>query len=205
MLLRYFFSVLTCFQCVCILAQGVFKAEANVGMSLSQIQGDRLAGFDKLGWTGGIGVYYPVSLLVDVGLEMSYTEKGSRGELLFDVPSNIRRTHLQYFEMPIVVRMNEWYIQKEGYYKVSAHVGVNNAYLFQGRSEIRNNFLVLVPADSFKSYEFGLLFGASYRFSRRLGITSRYHRALTRFYKSNNVNTGGLLNYYWTVRIDYSF
>ncbi len=205
MLLRYFFCLFILGLTSQAITQGVFKAQANVGMSLAQIQGDRLAGFDKVGWTGGIGVYYPITELFDLGIEISYTEKGSRDNLIFDVPDSIQRTHLQYFEMPIIFQMNEWYIKNGDYYKLSGHIGLNNSYLFQGTSSITNNFLELIPAEEFKNYELAILFGATYRINKKLGVSTRYYRSLTRFYKSINVNTGGLLNYNWTVRIDYSF
>ncbi len=186
-------------------SQGVFKGKAFYGMTAAQIQGDLLAGYDKIGMTGGVGVYYPVGEIWDVGVEVLYSEKGSRAELLFDVPQNIRRTHISSFELPVVIQINEWYQERDDYYKLAGHVGLSNAFLLTADSSLTDLNEDLIDAGSFSDYELLFVIGGHFNFTQRIGFNARYSRSLTKFYKSEFVNTGGFLNYYWSVRLEYNF
>ncbi|MEL6133910.1 MAG: hypothetical protein AAFR59_11155 [Bacteroidota bacterium] len=54
-----------------------FKGGLSLGLNGSQVDGDGLAGFRKIGIAGGLYLQYPVSELVDVQLEILYSPLGS--------------------------------------------------------------------------------------------------------------------------------
>ena len=54
-----------------------FKAAAIIGTNLSQIDGDNLYGFKKIGLTAGGRLSYANEKTLDVALEMLYSQRGS--------------------------------------------------------------------------------------------------------------------------------
>lgn len=186
-------------------AQGVFKGRAFFGGTIAQIQGDFLAGYDKLGLGGGMGVYYPITEKLELGIELTYKEKGSRTDLLFRKVQNKRITHLQYFEAPFILQINDWKVEKKDFHRLYGQIGLVTGYLFQAESAIVNNSLEVIPTELFQPIEFSFLLGAGFRLNKRIGINIQYNRAFNKFYRSKNVNTGGLLNYLWFSRMEYYF
>ncbi len=186
-----------------VFGQSGFKAKAFTGFTLSQVQGDRLAGFDKLGLNAGLAVQFAIREKIHLGLEFGYTQKGSRGNLIFNVPTNKYITHLQYFELPIFIEVKDWPI--DDYFRIGIHTGLAGSYLYQGTSSIIDLDDNLVESSQFTRTEISFLLGATYAFTKRLQLLIRYSRGLNKFYKSPNVNTGGLLNYNWTVRAEFLF
>jgi len=53
-------------------SQGGFNAKIFAGPTFSQIQGDQLAGFDKVGYEAGVGVSYALYPKIDIAVEFGY-------------------------------------------------------------------------------------------------------------------------------------
>ena len=181
-----------------IYAQG-FSAQVFGGLSTAQLQGDNLAGFDKFGLHGGIQVLYQLREKLDVGVEMTYNEKGSR-ERLFRAPLDKNVTTLKYFELPIIANIKDWYIEEGDYYRMQGHIGVSYGYLFDAQSD---NELFSNSLENFSQSDVGFLCGATFMVNTKLGVTARYQRSFTQFFKSEELITGGLLSYSWVIRLGY--
>jgi len=110
-------------------AQQKFKGAIVGGINLSQIDGDELAGFNKIGLTGGFKLNYPVATKTDLSVEMLYSGRGSNSVLGFGGNGSVN-VALQYLEAPILVRFKDWYIEDSDYHKASAHAGLSVGYLF---------------------------------------------------------------------------
>ena len=172
-----------------------FKGSAVFGLNLAQIDGDELAGFSKLGWTGGVKLGYPMRDNVDVNLEMLFSQRGSIDGFGFGSQS-VSFTDLKYLEIPIYANIMDWFIADEGYHKVKAHAGLNFSYLFAVDS---SNGAVSNDIDTYNRKNFGYLLGVDYMFTRHLGTTVRYSRAF------NSILESKAISYWITIRTEYSF
>ena len=88
-----------------------FKGSAVFGLNFSQIDGDQLAGFSKLGWTGGFKLAYPLRKNSDLNIEMLYSQRGSTEGFGFGGGSGTF-TDLKYIELPVYVNIMDWFLEE---------------------------------------------------------------------------------------------
>ena len=83
----------------------IIKGEAILGMNLSQVDGDEVFGFKKVGANVGAGVMIPIGGNWDVSLEALFTQKGANQKPQSDdVDSSYAyRLNLNYAEVPVLV------------------------------------------------------------------------------------------------------
>src|SRR5687768_1040627 len=86
---------------LCMKAQE-FNAGLRFGMDASQVNGDRLAGFDKAGILAGVFVNRNFSERISVQMEMIFIQKGSRRPL--DDFNTYYRLRVHYIEVPVLLR-----------------------------------------------------------------------------------------------------
>lgn len=172
-----------------------FKGSAIFGLNFSQIDGDDLAGFSKLGLTGGFKLAYPLKDNVDLNFEMLYSQRGSNSGFGFGGGTN-NFIDLKYVELPVYVNIMDWLIEEDNYYKAKAHAGLSYAYLFDVSS---NNGLLSDNIDSYKRHNMGYILGVDYAFNSKFGLTVRYTRAF------NSIYVVRAINYFITVRTEYFF
>lgn len=185
-----------------------FSAAILGGLNASQIDGDDLAGFDKVGLTGGfkamIGFKSPLSLNV----EFVYNERGSRPDIFnpeYDPDVDIS---LKYAEIPVYVSLGDWWQEEGEYYKVSLQGGFSygrliNARTFDAYHSSEQSLDLLVPY--FNDNDISWLLGANLRMSPRWGLTMRYTRGITPLLspEKHDLATQRLLSYFLTFRFEY--
>ncbi len=84
-----------------------FNAAIIGGINLSQIDGDDMAGYDKVGWNAGVKAYAFLQEQLSLSFELLYSEKGSRASLIdrqFVPPTNI---FMQYAEIPVLIHYHD--------------------------------------------------------------------------------------------------
>lgn len=54
-----------------------FRLNVHAGFAGSQVEGDGLAGFDKLGFQAGLGIHASLNSNFDIGFELNLLQKGS--------------------------------------------------------------------------------------------------------------------------------
>jgi len=172
-----------------------FKGSAVFGLNLAQIDGDNLAGFSKLGLTGGAKLSYPFKDNSDFNLELLFSQRGSNAGFGFGRTSD-NYVDLQYLEVPLYINIKDWYMDDEDYHKAKAHAGLNLSYLFAVDS---SNGAISNDIDNYQRYNIGYFLGVNYMFTRRVGTTVRYSRAL------NSITENRAISYWVTVRLEYAF
>lgn len=183
-------------------AQSGFDLWAVAGINATQIEGDGLAGYDKIGLTAGLKLGFDLPENWSLNLEMLYAQKGSRASASQILAGSRQITNLTYFEIPVYVSYNDWY-QKEGDYdKVGIHAGFSYGYLFSATS---GNSILGDELENFKPSDFSAILGAYYAFNEKWSVTVRYTNSFIKIYKNENLTTEGLLNFLWTFRADYKF
>ena len=182
-----------------IIAQSPFSGSLFFGTNASQINGDKLAGYHKIGLTGGVGVQYHLGDMWDFGTELLYSQRGSRNALF---PSKGRNFFIRmyYAELPVTISIKDWYIEEGKYYKVRAHAGVSFANIITSSTNIQEFQSVL---DESKARDLSFLIGVDYMFNKRIGLNIRYTRSFFPFYADSGSTTNDLLNYFLSFRAEY--
>lgn len=183
-----------------LVGQARFQGAGIVGMTMSQIDGDNLFGFNKLGLSAGIKVRFNLKSKLDGNVELLYSQRGSSTNLFRrDAQDDI--ISINYFELPIYLSINDWYIEKDDYYKISGHAGLSYGNIVT--SSIQNtNF----SADMLSNADISYLVGATFYFNKKIAFTARYTRSFNRLFSDETTNPiRFLIGYFWTVRLEYYF
>ncbi|MDP2723452.1 MAG: outer membrane beta-barrel protein [Bacteroidales bacterium] len=91
----------------------IIKTEAIVGLNLTQVEGDEVAGFKKPGLNVGAGVLIPFGKKWDLSFEVTYNQKGANeGVQYHDTVNNIPTTgayklRLNYAEIPVLIHFTD--------------------------------------------------------------------------------------------------
>ncbi|NNK89787.1 MAG: PorT family protein [Saprospiraceae bacterium] len=182
-------------------AQNAFRGSAVLGLTLAQIDGDGLLGYDKVGMSTGLKLSYEIRKKLDLNMELLYSQRGSQSGFLGS--GDIQKTHLDYLEIPVYVSIKDWYIDGEDYYKIKLHAGLTYGYLMNITSA---NGLYEEDITKFNTTDISWMIGPSYSINARWTFTARFTRSFTRLFKSDRfINTDSLVSYFWTLRTDYNF
>ncbi len=185
-------------------SQSFFKGSFVLGVNASQIDGDNLAGYDKFGLSGGVRVEFPLSSVLDLGVEFLFSQRGSRSQIIKNRFTELSRIHLNYIELPLIVKWNDWWIEDEAYYKFNVHGGITNGYLVS----YDTNDSPSPTTGEINNYDIGLLLGGGFSFTKKWTLTLRYTRSLNTLYTVTTASSGkvdGLIGYFVTLRGEYSF
>ncbi len=203
---RNIFFVLFLLLSTCLAAQKGFRGSALMGITLSQIDGDNLIGYNKAGLTAGLKVGFDLSpngksdfmSKVEGNVEIVYSQRGS-GDGLF---GKMTYTELSYVELPVYLSIKDWYIEKDDYYKMRGHAGLSFGNLISSDA-------VNTDYDSdvnlFNSTDISWLTGVSYGFTKKLTLTARFTRSFSKILKKTSLPGGSLIGYYWTIRTEFNF
>ena len=185
-----------------------FSAGIVGGVNASQIDGDLLAGFDKVGLTGGLKAIVNFESAFDLHVEFLYSHRGSKPDIFnpeYDPDINV---NLHYLELPVFVTLGDWWQEEDGYHKVSAHAGLSygrliTASTFDYYNTGPGSFDLLVPY--FNKNDLSWLAGVSYRMNKSFGVTARYTRGITPLLspEKHNLQIERLLSYFLTFRFEY--
>src|SRR5690606_10170387 len=112
-----------------------FSMTAVAGFNACQIDGDDLAGFDKIGLTAGLRARWETPSIIDYNIEFLYSQRGSPPDVFnpeYDPDINV---NLQYAEIPVYVTLSDWWQEEGQYHKVAAHAGFSYGRLINARTE----------------------------------------------------------------------
>lgn len=183
-----------------IYSQKGFQGSAVVGLTLSQIDGDNLLGYHKWGVSTGVKVAFNLQKKLQGNVEVLYSQRGS-SEKIFKREDNLALTALNYFELPVYLSYADWYVQKEDYYRMRAHLGLSYGALVSS-SGVNENYALTDLATS----DISVLIGATFSFTKRWAFTARYTRGINKLLEDDSLSpTGYLLGYFWALRCEYSF
>ncbi len=146
-----------------------FEAGLVAGLNLSQIDGDRLAGFNKPGFVGGVKVATILSERWQVRLEMLFSQQGSSRTRQDDPFSAYDKIRLNFVEVPVLLQFKEWKFHIGG--------GVSYARLidFQVIDALGGD---VTNTQDFNENTFSLVFNGIYYFRENMGFEVRWFRSL---------------------------
>ncbi|MBS2096684.1 porin family protein [Carboxylicivirga linearis] len=151
-----------------------FRAGFTGGPTMSQVDGDTYAGFNKLGFSLGGFVSRQISPSIDLQFDISYIQKGARRA------PNIEKAiyddyeiDLGYIQFPVTARYHFRDFSVEGGIAIATLLHDDE---FWDEQSIKGNEGV----PPFKSLEFSTVFGLNYHISERLWINGRLLYSLNR-------------------------
>lgn len=176
-----------------------FQAGLVGGINMAQIDGDELAGFNKLGFMGGIKASAKLSDRWQAGIELLFSQQGaarSTKDPFLTVYDNIR---LNAVEAPVLITFSEWKLQLSSGLSYSRLI--NHRIRDISGSDASDNYRIAAGSLNF-------LLGGAYYFDPQWGIDVRWTRGLTVRNVSSTIGGGQVdqfLSYFITVRGIYLF
>ena len=137
------------------------------GASTSQVAGDMLGGFKKIGLLTGVYTNLKIKENLKVQLEIIYIEKGSRNPNLHK--NTIQEITLSYVEVPISINLQ----QKEN---LGIELGILPAFIMS--SKMNDYFSEIEIDPSFEKYDFGIFAGINYHLSKKIILNSRISNSI---------------------------
>ncbi|HEB61833.1 MAG TPA: PorT family protein [Bacteroidetes bacterium] len=181
-----------------------FKAGFVFGLNAAQLDGDDLAGFNKLGLQGGLRAEAKLKEKTRLSFEILFSQRGSRSEIIANRFVEPRKLHLDYIEVPVIFNYLDW-LSEDGFYKFHFHIGAAYSRLLNTKTD-DDSFDELV--NEFNKNNIGLLAGATFYINEKFGLTVRYNRSVTLLFnnnKSTSVNAKSLLGYFLSFQGVYMF
>lgn len=161
------FILFVCLASANIIAQK-FEPGLVLGVVTSQVDGDKLEGYDKPGMEAGIYVENKFKTYWTFTMGLNYIQKGSRKLLNPDIPGDrYYYLRLNYVEVPFMLGIT---IKK----KYFAEAGFAFGYLFRAREDVDGTGF-LDPEPPFKSYDLPIKYGIGYKISDNFIL--KFHQA----------------------------
>ena len=170
------FTILLCcgFLSITIQAQN-FGGGLILGISSSQVGGDNLAGFNKAGLLVGAFANTSISELLSFQMEMTFINKGSNNPKMNDDEHpnyDIEDITSSYIEIPLILQYHQTS-------KLKIEGGVQLAYLINGYYNDLNGKIPIYNANPFITYDFGILLGIDYKYSKNISFNTRLSNSIS--------------------------
>ncbi len=157
-----------------------FGAALIAGPSISQVEGDNLAGYDYLSYTAGLKAITYINSRWNVNIELLYNKKGSRDGIFPDDDFPRLGMDLDYVEVPLYIEVKDWEVESEEggtYSKVSAHAGLSYGRLIS--SDLIELPNLMLDLDELKENDLSYLIGLRFQWNPHWGFSARYSRSFT--------------------------
>ncbi len=174
--------IITCILCTTISYGQTFKTGVLGGLAVSQLDGDQLGGFNKIGLNFGGYTYVEASDRWNIQFEIQYIQKGSRStiDIAAGQTDNIL-FRLDYVEIPLLARykLGPWIV--EGGLTYGQMVNFYALYATDSGRETERNDLDEFNADydnKMNDWEFGGLIGLGYQMRDNLSFNVRFQSSI---------------------------
>lgn len=175
-----------------------FRGGVVFGANASQINGDFIAGFNKVGLHMGLKVTSDLTEKIGWSTELIYSERGSHTRAKFSDPFTIS---INYVEIPVLLTLKDW--EQEDYYKMHFEAGASLGRIISEKVEdIGGNTNI----DGLNQTDLSIIFGATLFSNRNLGFSARYTHSLN-LLRDERKHPGltHFRGYFLTLRVLYLF
>jgi len=150
--------------------KGKFSGLLRFGICTSQIYNDDFGGYNKVGPTGGVGVYTPISDKLTFQMELDYCNRGSRRPARPDKGDYFSyRISSHYIDIPLLLKTYVW--------KFEFEAGIcNGIYLFHTERDRYGK----VPYKNFQSnrYELAGNLAVNVPINHNWYVNVRFHHSI---------------------------
>ena len=144
------------------------------GASTSQVAGDLLGGFNKIGILAGAYTNLKVKESLSFQFEISYIAKGSRNPNMYESNHpNYEKIEitLSYIETPLTINLQ----QKEN---LGVELGIIPAFNMSSSLNSVNARNISVPNPQYKKYDFGVCAGINYHITDNIILHTRISNSI---------------------------
>lgn len=178
----------------------LFRPFVVIGMNASQVDGDDIAGYVKLGANAGLGTFIMLPKKFSVGFELLYSQKGAITTKNNRSPQfDYYKLNIDYLDIPIMIS----YHDKE---RAIFGLGVIVNNLVRSREE-RGINVGSYPDFEFKQLGLEGMANVSFHFAKKWGINLRFAYSLTDIgkqkYAISNLRNSVMTNNYFSARLFY--
>ncbi len=176
-----------------------FKGGFYIGINGTQVDGDKIAGFYKLGSNLAVAVEYPFGEHLGVSMEIGYSQKGSQTKWQQGVPRQYF-LKLDYVEVPLMLNYHD---NKK--VTLCAGVGINELVYFNEEIVNYNPYLNYSHIRKINNTDIELKGGGSYQLSKHWMINILYSYSVISMGISDDSPylNNGLFNNLVTFRLGY--
>jgi len=173
-----------------------FRGGVVFGANASQINGDFIAGFNKVGLHLGLKVEREVTERISWSTELLYSERGSRTKGLDVDPFTIS---INYVEIPLLISFKDW--MKDDFYKMRFEAGVSAGRVIGNKVKSVNGDTTV---EGLNETDFSFTVGPTIYTSPNLGFTLRYTHSINLLRsQKDNPNLTRYRGYFLTLRATY--
>lgn len=176
-----------------------FEGGLVVGFNMTQLDGDDLAGWNRIGMNVGGRVAITPYEKWKFNLDLLFSQKGSGaapGQF-----SSYDKVRLNYVEIPIQVNYMDW-LDEDGFYRLHFLAGLSYSQMVDFKV-IRQDGTDTTELEDFKKWNANFQLGATYFIKENIGINCQY--ALGLLSVNNDPDAGFFRDRAWTVRGIYMF
>ena len=144
------------------------------GASTSQVAGDLLGGFNKIGILAGAYTNLKVKEILSFQFEISYITKGSRNPNIYESNHpNYEKIEitLSYIEMPLTINLQ----QKEN---LGVEFGIIPAFNISATLNSADAKNISVPNPQYKKYDLGVCAGINYHITDNIILNTRISNSI---------------------------
>ena len=178
-----------------------FGAQFLAGANFSQVDGDQLGGYNKLGANLGIQIDREITEDWAAAFELRYSMKGSKKVIDPKGPPTFTLTlNYQYIEVPLLAKYTK-------YEKLTLYAGPSLGVKVLGK-RIENG--IETDVDDLRPYEVGFNLGGTYYIKDKIGLDLRHSYSLLSLTDNNVVSVGptwfnrtGWFNRLFTIGVVY--
>jgi Outer membrane protein beta-barrel domain len=169
-------------------SQSIFEGGLVGGFNAAQIEGDYLAGYNKLGGWGGLRVATTIRPKDRLVLEMLYSMRGARSGRY--EAAERQSINTRYVEIPLLLQHNDWEVEEDGetYYRAQFYGGFSFGRLINAKTTEQHFRPIHLVKDDFNQNDLSFIFGFSFLTSKHIAYTARYTRSLLPLYNSGRHN-----------------
>lgn len=180
-----------------------FKAGVLLGITPSQVDGDRVGGYYKVGFTGGLFVYRDYGKMSRFQGELVYSMKGSRISPK-SRDASIQQVSANYIDLNIL------YVFKPGK-DFNLRIGLTPGATIYA-SEKNLNGLEPIDPPAFRPFSLGFTTGLEYKISERINLVWTYNYSIISiregdlsFYNLQFYERNGQYHNYMSFTLGYRF
>jgi len=188
-----------------------FGAAAVFGINAAQIQGDDLAGYNKLGIHAGLRGIIRLTDRTQFSTGILYSEQGSQSRVFAGNLEAIQKISLNYIEVPLLFSFLDWEEPEFNYYRIHFQGGLSYGRLLRAAAE-NSNYTDIAERELFAKNSVNYTFGATYMINSTGGATIRYSRTFHRVYDRRKYEddpsipeVNSLIPYWLTFRLEVMF
>lgn len=149
-----------------------FKLNLSAGLNFSQVNGDKLAGFNKIGLHAGAGISRYLKNNQSIGFELIYSEKGSKDVVSNADPIVDTLFKFNYIEIPIIY---QYQLKPKLNLQLGAYTAVNIKAVYNDGLEDYD------VSNQIYNLDYGLLAGLSYELGPKSKFQSRVSTSIIDF------------------------